>query len=179
MSISEELRQAAARLRATADNGYSEPLANWFDHTADNMLDERAYEVTFVRVDASSYTQVHIDGNSHTGLSSEWTAALELARRINAVNMSKVAEASSEPVSDGRVKEILDRLNGMVVDQNNLNLDEAVEWALWQPNVVTVYGPQDGEAEVEMADGKVLKWMAPARQWVVTVSEDTDVEVSR
>lgn len=96
MSAWEELRQAAQKLRtapACSDPKTcggcvdAEDIANWLEHTADNMQDENAYEVKFERVDGSSYMEVRTDSASHLGPSSEWTAALETARKINRVEV--------------------------------------------------------------------------------------------
>jgi hypothetical protein len=76
--IAAELGRAAARIRDVAG-----ALAEWLEHTADNMSDERAYTVEKPRVDGTAYTVVELDGYSHTGVSSEWTAAYDLARAIN------------------------------------------------------------------------------------------------
>jgi hypothetical protein len=196
MSVWEELRQAAQKLRsvpACPDPGAcggcvdSEDIANWLEHTADNMSDEAAYEETRTREDGSTYTVVVIDGHSHLGLSSEWTAALETARRINAVDVSAVAAgAAVEPVPQERVEKILAVLNGFVVHayqgsvpypvtvEASDNLGSAVAWAKSQPDIAAACGPLLGEANVQLTDGTLMEWVPSERRWAVTVSDDTE-----
>lgn len=192
VSVSEEVRQAAATLRKLPHcggercdraAGYRDELANWLDQTADNMQDEGAYEVIRDRPDGSTYREVHIDGDCHVGLSSEWTAALDTARRINAADTVKIIEVEPQPrVSDERVQEILNALNSFP-DAEYSNLAEAIDWACEQigpgSDIANAFGPDaDGSAEVELADGRVLKWFPTPKSWAVTVSDDTEAGVA-
>lgn len=186
VSVSEEVRQAAATLRKLPHcggercdraAGYRDELANWLDHTADNMQDEGAYEVIRDRPDGSTYREVHIDGDCHVGLSSEWTAALDTARRINAADTVKIVEVGPQTrVSDERVQEILDRLN--CLSDTGRTLDLAVDWAKAQLDVAAACGPLLGEANVQVADGAVIEWQPTAKLWAVTVSDDTEAGVA-
>lgn len=124
------------------------------------------------------------------------------------VTISKVeddapSETTTAPaqtrVSDDRVQEILDGLNGFVSREYDggthlvngaavpcatvvgcdANVDKAIEWAEEQivlgGDIANVFGPDtDGSAEVELADGTVIKWFPTPKQWAVTVSDDVE-----
>lgn len=100
-------------------------------------------------------------------------------------------------VSDERVQEILDGLNGFVKREYDggthivngaavpcasvigcdANLDKAVDWAMDLPDVAIAFGPDaDGSAEVELADGTVIEWEPARKQWTVTISDECDTE---
>lgn len=186
MSVWEELRQAAAKLRnvpacpdpATCGGCVdAEAIANWMEHVADNMDDENAYEETRPRADGTTYTVVVIDGDCHLGLSEEWTAALENARKINAVDMSTIGDGEqvAEPVVTEAAKSILDVLNGFGPDPVG-----AVDWAIRLPEVASADGPNaEGEYQVELLDFSVIQWIPGENRWAVAVSDDTESEVSR
>lgn len=105
--------------------------------------------------------------------SKEWTAALETARKINAVDVASV-EAAVEPVVSEVAREILNVLNG---DRVGPNPAEAVDWAMRQPEVAGADGPNaEGEYQVEVLDGSVIQWIPAENRWVVTVSDDESTD---
>lgn len=123
-------------------------------------------------------TQVSYGGTLYVLIADEVTIAK--------VDDDAPAETTTAPaetrVSDGRVQEILDELNGFVDrahDGTDFNLDKALAWAAERPDVVDVRDNDDGEAEVELADGTVIEWEPDRMQWAVTVSDDTESEVAR
>lgn len=184
LAPAEELRRAAAKLRATPDSGYSAQLANWLQVAGDNMSDEGAYEAPFCRADGGTFTEVFIDGDCHVGLSSEWTAALGLARAINAAAGENDAEflcgakfngaafaeamealdkriADERRVPESRVKEILAHLNGMVVrDEPGTHLVGGVEIPCMQllcdAKLVEAVAWANSQPEVDAAAGPLL-----------------------
>ncbi len=99
LTISQELRTAAAKLRASDHHGSiegdttnpalielianllraREPLAATLEHIADDMDDERAYEAS-PSLNAEAKEVVFTDRRV---LRSDWTAALATARAIN------------------------------------------------------------------------------------------------
>lgn len=95
-------------------------------------------------------------------------------------------------VSDERVEEILNALDGFVVHEYepvsdvvngravhsrvsvgaDFNLDKALEWAMREPDVAETFGPTvDGDAAVELVDGNVLEWMPAERCWAATICD--------
>ncbi len=187
MSVWEELRAAASKIRSVPACQHpdtcggcvsSEEQADWLDHTADNMQDEQAREVTLHRADGSTYTEVQIDGVHHTGLTWEWTSALATARRINALDLAALAEPDPDavdPVISDAAQRVLNSLAWRLDDRRNPEL--GVAWALRQDTaeVASVEGPNaEGEWLVELHDGSLILWSPTAEQWVVTVSDDTE-----
>lgn len=95
-------------------------------------------------------------------------------------------------VSEKRVQEILDRLNGFIdveyeggtilIDGRavsnrvavgaDFNLDKAVDWALNQRDVKSTCGPSNGTADVELSDGTILEFVRAEKQWAVTISDE-------
>lgn len=201
VTIAEELRQAAKQLHAIPGCDFAEPLANWLEHTADNMADENAYEGTFDRADGSTYTQVVPAALCHVGLPYEWTAALETARRINQAEAPKredrvdvektplgLDDVGGYPVgrSAGQVRVSAERVQGILHGLNSFpdreydNLTEAIDWAKSQPDVAAAYGPLLGEANLQLVDGTVIEWQSDRKCWDVAVSDECDTsEVAR
>lgn len=73
-------------------------------------------------------------------------------------------------VSDERIQEILNHLNGFVACCEIPHLDAAVAWALKQPEVTSTGGPDDNGAEVELVDGTAFEFGA-AKRWFVATKE--------
>lgn len=122
---------------------------------------------------------------------------------ISKVAVDDVAETTTVPaqtrVSDERAQEILDHLNGLVnrdldggthivngaavlcnhVVGCDANLEQAIAWAETHPAVEMACGPLFGEATVYLVGGTVLEWEPASEKWAVTVSDDTESEVSQ
>ncbi len=170
LAPAEELRRAAAKLRETPDREYGEQLANWLEHAGDNMSDEDAHEVIRDRPDGTTYREVLIDGDCHLGLPSEWTAALQLARAINAV-----ADPVPEPVVSDDARKILEGLNQRLIGLGDP--EAGIDWAIRQPEVGATEGPNaEGEFLVELYDGTSIELDAAEKRWVVTVSDDESTD---
>lgn len=135
----------------------------------------------------------------HSQAGSELTTLLHGGTRyVLYVDKAAVTIAKMEPpravqrISDKRVQEILDGLNGFVdreydggthiaggvavpcatVVGCDANLDKAVDWALDLPEVSIACGPDtDGSAEIELVDGTIVEFDKATKRWEVTVSE--------
>lgn len=158
----------------------------------------RVYDVVLDRSDRADRLAVLLYGGKKY-----W-----LATDPGSVAIAKVepapAEAAAAPVetrvSDERIQEILDGLNGFVVHEYetesnivngravhsrvsvgcDFNLDKAVDWALDQSEVSIACGPDtDGGAEIELSDGTTIEWIPAEKSWAVTVSDDTEAGESR
>lgn len=100
----------------------------------------------------------------------------------------------AEPsVSDDRVQEILDILDGFAVHEyeitssivmgrvvhapevvgSDFNLEDACDWAREQEDVKVAF-VADGIAVVRLVDGTELVWERPLKKWALTVSDDTE-----
>lgn len=89
------------------------------------------------------------------------------------------AEPTAEPVISDDARKILDALNGFA-DSLGPNVTEALDWAMRQPEVASTDGPNaEGEYQVELLDFSAIEWRPSENRWTVTVSDDTESEVSR
>lgn len=95
-------------------------------------------------------------------------------------------------VTDERVDEVLDILNGFVVHEyetvsdivmgravhtpeivsSDFNLENALDWALSQQDVKAAYRTGSGVFVVELDGATVLEWQPDEEQWALTVSDD-------
>lgn len=99
----------------------------------------------------------------------------------------------NEPsVSDERVEEILDILDGFAVHEyevnssivmgrvvhtpeivgSDFNLDDACDWAREQRDVKSAVVTDAGVGVVVLVDGTELVWERPEKKWALTVSDD-------
>jgi hypothetical protein len=99
-----------------------------------------------------------------------WASAQCEVHGVKAFLAGVLAADPPAAVSAERVEGILAVLTGFG------DLDFAVAWASGQSDVLDARASDDGEAEVELVDGRVVKWIAAARQWVVSADSTEQSE---